>query len=454
MVQIVEQQGGLFGRLGKGVGEGLSEQLPKEMDRYRLSQGLKQFEQESKGLSPLEQYSRLASIPGVTPAMLQAFPELLKQQTIRDAYAKKAGKRSTQETDKQDFKQAVQAIKDVNFSNLDPQANRQRQASQEIVRPEEFGQPQIVDKNPLRQEAIPRKPWKQERLNEEIARNFEEFSGINFQESVALAKEAEARELAQPEAEQAIDNYHKEQQKEIIEKFRDQLGTKLEKDPEGNQLYQDVNGEMLINLERGLEKELRTNPKASVDDVVNKWTKKALDLAKAKKQMDALSGSSRWATPILLNKESYRDKLKEYSDIFSKAENSEEYFHKLQSDFSMSPSGASSLAYPRNENLKKYISSVKPQKVNEFSKYPQTSRKYASEIENSITSKDSILAIARDLQEKDPYFDQKSFFEQLSEDKDRIGLTERQRREIAEGTSGILPSWGDILILPFFRGIQ
>ncbi len=85
MVQVIEKQGGLFGRIGKGIGQGLSEQLPKEVERYRLSQGLQNFEKESANLSPLQQLTRLSSIPGVTPQMIQSFGELAKQQTRGNA---------------------------------------------------------------------------------------------------------------------------------------------------------------------------------------------------------------------------------------------------------------------------------------------------------------------------------------------------------------------------------
>ena len=82
MVQIIEQND-IFGKVGKGIGEGLGDQIPKEIDRYRLSEGLKNFEQQSQGLSPLQQYIKLASIPGITPQMLQTLPEVLKFQGER-----------------------------------------------------------------------------------------------------------------------------------------------------------------------------------------------------------------------------------------------------------------------------------------------------------------------------------------------------------------------------------
>ncbi len=78
--QIIENPGSVFGRLGAGLGKGLAEQLPKEVERSRLSSGLKNFEQESGNLNPMQQLARLSSIPGITPQMIQSFGELGKQQ--------------------------------------------------------------------------------------------------------------------------------------------------------------------------------------------------------------------------------------------------------------------------------------------------------------------------------------------------------------------------------------
>lgn len=82
MVQIIEQDGDLFGRIGKGIGQGLSEQIPKEVERYRLSSGLKALEKDSANLTPLQQLTRLSSIPGITPQMVQSFGDLAKQQAF------------------------------------------------------------------------------------------------------------------------------------------------------------------------------------------------------------------------------------------------------------------------------------------------------------------------------------------------------------------------------------
>ncbi len=80
MVQIINDpySGNVLGRLGAGIGQGLSEQLPKEVERGRLSSGLKKLNQENIQ-DPFEFFTKAITIPGITPQMVQSLAELSKQ---------------------------------------------------------------------------------------------------------------------------------------------------------------------------------------------------------------------------------------------------------------------------------------------------------------------------------------------------------------------------------------
>ena len=77
--------------VGAGLGSGLSEQIPREVERYRLSSGLSRFADESKDLDPMQAMARLSAIPGITPQMIQTAGELLKRRAYGGALRQRAG---------------------------------------------------------------------------------------------------------------------------------------------------------------------------------------------------------------------------------------------------------------------------------------------------------------------------------------------------------------------------
>lgn len=81
-------QPSLGGSLGSGIAKGLAEQLPVEIGRQRLASGLKQFEKEAGNLTPMQQYVKLLSIPGLkeSPQALQTFGELARSQAMANAF--------------------------------------------------------------------------------------------------------------------------------------------------------------------------------------------------------------------------------------------------------------------------------------------------------------------------------------------------------------------------------
>jgi len=80
MAQYIKQ-GDLFGRVGTGFAKGLAEQLPKEMERNRISSGLKALG-DKKNLTPFESFAELAGIVPDNPQLLQTGGDILRQQAI------------------------------------------------------------------------------------------------------------------------------------------------------------------------------------------------------------------------------------------------------------------------------------------------------------------------------------------------------------------------------------
>lgn len=87
------KQGDIFGRIGTGLGQGLAEQLPKEIERGRLASGLKEVA-EQKDLSNIQRFAALAGVPGAVdrPQLLQTFGDLIRQDAIISNFNKTENK--------------------------------------------------------------------------------------------------------------------------------------------------------------------------------------------------------------------------------------------------------------------------------------------------------------------------------------------------------------------------
>ncbi len=76
-------EGSVWGRLGKGVGQGIADQLPKEIERGRLSSAIEGLEN-NKGQSELQQAASLIR-GGASPEMLNYLQPFLRNSAIRNS---------------------------------------------------------------------------------------------------------------------------------------------------------------------------------------------------------------------------------------------------------------------------------------------------------------------------------------------------------------------------------
>lgn len=459
MAQMIKQ-GDIFGRVGSGLGKGLAEQLPKEIERGRLQQGLSQFEKDASNLSPMQQIARLSAIPGITPQTIQSMAELARYQNQGNAFRNLAGQppNGQQQASPQG---GAQGIRDVQFGQrpgmqgqrprqqmpsvgqVDNQQRTPNQNPSEDVPP--TGESNAFDPN-----ARARDPWTLEQRAQRIS---ELVSNYGFTPDMAqkLAAEDEARYLQGPDVVKKRQEDISAARTKAHDALDRQLGLKLEKNPKDSpEFYKDVKGTMLLAAQRGMERDLILNPQADIENVANDWSDRLYQTAVAKGKLNKLgrtTGIENFFKGDKTNKE-----LSEYQDIFKRSGNLEEFNDILQGpSFGMSANAAPSIAFPPNSKINKYISNHKysfsggstPLK-------PKEARKAAIEVAKDIEPDDSIHAIANAFMKKDPNFDKQAFYDQISEDKDRIGLNERQRRELAEGSGNILPNWADLLYLPAF----
>ena len=225
---------GFWARAGDMAGKSLAEAIPKETERLRLAQGLKELGQ-NKDQDPFDTFAGLITQPGITAQGIQTGGELLKQRALGNAYGKvRGGKNNPTQT--RALNAGQPSPSDVNFGGINPQnPNVSGNAAQ----------PGIVNTNPLRQEALPQQPWTPEQRDERIGEYLD--SGFTPDQAVARAADDETRELAVSPAQRARDEYVKGVQTEVKDKFKEQLLLKLEKDEKG--VFKDITGDNIAAMQ-------------------------------------------------------------------------------------------------------------------------------------------------------------------------------------------------------------
>ena len=452
MVQVINDpygKGKLGSSIGSAFGQGLAEQIPKEVERGRLAKGLQQFEQQSGNLTPLQQLARLSSIPGVTPQMIQSFGELARQQSTRNAY------RSQQEiipenagSPKQNFSQQAGQIP---FANIQKNGIRPR-SQEDIVRPEEMGQSQAERGSPLREEVTPRMPWSPEQRDTERVKIIDQFPWMNDQQIEERLTDKEKRYLTQPEAAQAIDAYNDDQ----ANKIKDALTKRLEllTQKKGDDLFKDITGEMQNNFYRTVLKDIRENPNLTAEDAVNKRANQLLRVVKAKGDLNSLANRDFLDKINPIKKKETLKKLQDAASTFNNIGDNEELFNILRTTsdkggFGLSPSNAAWIAYPQNKDFKNFSNTIKNKLGSDRLK---TSKYYASQVSKLIKPEDSILSMYAELKRKDPYFDPNVFFDELRTIKNDSGFTDAQKNEFIKGEPDYFPNWGDVFLFPLTEG--
>lgn len=97
MVQVVDFDSGGFGRIGKGFAQGISEALPKELNRMSLSRGLERFNKESeaanlagKPFSQSEAFAKMAPYMIEHPEIARQFGEIIRSEAKGRGLTKQA----------------------------------------------------------------------------------------------------------------------------------------------------------------------------------------------------------------------------------------------------------------------------------------------------------------------------------------------------------------------------
>lgn len=455
MAQYISK-GDIFGRIGTGLGQGIADQLPKEVERGRLASGLRNLEQEQR-LTPFQQFSRLAAIPGITPQMIQSGSELLRQQGIRQSFANAANKgqgrgQSTGSDTTSELPPHIAEAYSKIGTQPPPSLSGKSQTGANYTAPDEL-EGESVEQNPLRPEVIPAKPWSDDRWVNEMADAQDRFPSFTNSELAAYVDKKQQRELEAPAAQKAIDDYKKGVQDEANTAFDNSLATKLQKT--GEATYAEVPGTLQNKIKRKMVNELAENPKANIKDVADKWSDLAFRRATTLGKINVDANKSIFSqkpSSILSN-------LNAYSKSFKDVGDSENYQDILIDKFKFSPQRAAQIAFHPSKPVIPFLESIK--RTSSITKNMTSEAiKRANGLTKVITPSDSVQAIARNIKDKDPYFDEAVFFQELkdilanAEEERDSPFTGRQKEEINQGQSDRFPNWADIWYFPISHGIS
>lgn len=410
MVTVLPDEGrNVWGRIGKGFGQGLSEQIPKEIDRYRLSQGLKQFEQEAGGLTPLQQLTRLSSIPGITPQMVQSFGELAKQQA-----------------------QAGALSRGVQPSEEKPKTFPKRKSEE---KPSE-GPQSITKIDPLLATIQGSIPKTYDQILDRAGELFETNPAL-YKNDPNNAIQAALMEDQQNQAINVAQQNIRKSQQDVQSRVQDELKTQA--DNAGveipNNVYSEIENEALKAVNSGKMTELEAG----------KHYKNVLDsISRDYKALETIGNWNVLTRTPQGNKDalrSIRKKFKERNDLENLADN---YISKN----GLSPSKAYYLAYPVSEQkeLNNALSKLPPLYKTPSEDPVLETNNISEKIAKLMGSEGSPLAIAEELKAKG--YDPQTWMNYVDQNRKKLNLSERQGREL-DKPRDFTPSLNDLWMFLF-----
>ncbi len=380
---------GFGGGLGAGAGQGLAESVPKEVERVRLSQGLKNLGQDFSNLTPIEQISKLVSIPGMNAQTAMAFIPYLKEQQSRKALEQRAGQ------DK------------GNVSQIGEGKGKTELPSQMLESPRA-----TIRLGP-------------EELLQEANKLASLYPGLNDEQLKAKAKEFDEERVGKAKEQAALADKGESEFNRLTDLF-------LHK--KENEKFADIIGEM-----QG--EELRKIRRRVLDENISPFTaaeeasKDMLNFAKSRQQLRTNKAA------LIFGGKSGEKVLKDLQNArpeYAKRGQLENFRNDLITYHKLTPENAARIAYPESEDIKPVINSL-PRTHREktgSSSVPSIGlgpkqKLTDTQIENiakKMSKQDSPKTIALSLLKKG--YDGGDFIERLKNYADDNDFSDRQKRDL------------------------
>lgn len=416
--------GSIFGRIGTGVGKGLAEQLPKEIERQRLSAGLKELGNQ-EGLSPFQQFSQLAAIPGITPQMIQSGSELLKQQGVGEGL-RKLGNQDQSQNQPSPFPKA---------QNIEGNEGKS-----------------ITTTAPVLATTTPYIPKTREQILERGGELYDTQRQLypNPQSAIDAAEKEDQQNQSISQALQAQRKGQQDVQSRVQNELREQAKNAGVEIPDN--VYSPIEDEAIEAVNSGKMTELEAG----------KHFKKELD--KISRQYKAIEtvGDIDY---MIRDKKDIKRNLKEIQKGFKERNDLENFADSLISKNKISPSKAYYLAFPPSEYKELNNALVKIPSVNQLQKkyvnqdisFPEIEQKIKDEtfkvsekLAQAMGKEASPLAIGEELEAKG--YNSDVWFDYLGKNRKKLDLSERQGRELEKPRNNI-PTLNDFWLF-YFSGLE
>lgn len=402
------KQGNIFGRIGTGIGKGLSEQVPKEIESNRLSKAF----QDLQGKTPTEQLTRLASIPGGLEKAAPYIP-LLQQGNQREAFLNSARPDQNASVNTADSQIQNSTNPSAPVPEVSTKVNRGGLAStSEITK--------------FKNKAL--QPPTQTQIDD-LARKYIN-SGITQDVN-------EARNISRTELNQNLGA-----QQAALDKVQTDIGQRMALDLQKGGLgnFSDVSGEIqrdLLDQAKYLVSEKGLTPEAAGQEI----SKIITDLGKVATQTQTTGALSN----LFSSSKEKTNALKTQRKEFEKYGYGELFDDLASSALGITPLQTASILDPlKNENVKKDLEKYK--KGFKFDTVKLDEKDF-DKLVKDIKPSDNLFSIASVMRDK--MIDVSDFLSRISDmaDEGKIALTDIQRRQTQKPvTNSIL---GDILFKIF-----
>lgn len=445
MVQVfsVEPTMSTAGLVGQAMAQGLAK-------RAGIAEAEQAF-QDAQG-DPLKLATAFARLTSVSPElargagpMYEAMLRNMQGQAIRRGAGGAGGTPEQMQQEPLTRNQQVTAQPE----QFIPQMGQMPQQPTEPV-PVSEETPGIQTMSPVGQEQMEKPYWSpQQRMQQQAY-----YMDLGFlpEQAIQQAQLDEERYMANPAQYRKNYDLLEERKAKARAELMRQLELKTQKkfdatEPEKN-IFKDIPGEYIIGLEKGMERDLLT--KGEPESVVaDRWTTRALNTIKAKDDFEKFAATE--GIENLLKGRQGLDSLEQFSDIFAESGHSEQYFNLLKDKTKFSPQAAASIAFRNRPEIKNQIDkNVQKYTPSRFGvdQGPQA-RRLANQVAENLNPNDSFLSVAWEARRKNPLFDERKFFSHLKNIQGEYNFSPRQKREIAQGASGFIPYWADILFFPW-----